>query len=493
MKQSKLSTILDISTLILLYFIFLCAIIADKYTIMSNYIFENTFSNFDIDPIVDIEISRWRCQDGFYPLFNFSYPGYDSACYNKTSKDYTPNSNKHFCKKDENFLNKVDKTPMIGWREKVICIKRESFKNDSYISPSNDTCKEDYKFCGYADSFKDKFCVKNERDCPIFFFEINKTNIYKNDNNISSHSLDKFNSLFYSNNSTEILEKGPTIKIDFSIASEFPCIIKERISPIGKLFPLMLKESLKYYGCRSPENFKNKFSNKLNNSDSDLYFDTRYESIDSYELLSFNNDNDMEILNSLPDLGDYTLDKNIKIKLYSRPYIYPNFKCQVNSLDFFDIVKIYKEVKLDNFLLNIYILGNLVILCIFISIISLMKITSKSQNLILSLFKILSCFLLCYLICNQAFSIKDKDDKLNSLYFSLSENNCLDEVTKTTLKNIFYTIETFNFKSKLIDIIYYSLFFYLGFILIQFLKFCHKLYLRYLKKRNSVTSKKDKK
>ena len=98
MKQSKLSTILDISILILLYFIFLCAIIADKYTIMSNYIFENTFSNFDIDPIVDIEISRWRCQDGFYPLFNFSYPGYDSACYNKTSKDYTPNSNKHFCK-----------------------------------------------------------------------------------------------------------------------------------------------------------------------------------------------------------------------------------------------------------------------------------------------------------------------------------------------------------------------------------------------------------
>jgi len=511
MKESKLSTISDVIILIILYFIFLCAIIADKYTIMGNYIFENTFSNFNIDPIVDIDISRWRCRDGYNPLFNHSYPGHYSACYDPITKDYRLEKNENECKENENFLEKVDITPMNGWKEKVICIKRESFKNNSYISPRGIDCKDGYKYCGYADSFEDKYCVEKERDCPIFFFEINKKDTYNStEKEIKSHVLNDEYSLFYSNNSTKILNKGVFMKIDFSVASKYPCIRADRISPFGEEYPLMLEESKKKYGCKPSDAEKwqktveEYYDGNYNNPDILLYsqrkkksninetkfFDFRYKPIDFYDLNNFDNDNDMEFLNELPIIKNFTPNTNITIKLYSRSYIYPNITCLKNSTEkFFEIENMYKDLKFDNFLLNIYILGNLLILCIFISVISLMKITSKTQNLILSLLKIITCLILLILISKQVSLIQKGDYNMRDIYTNINQDYCLDEVTKTTLKNVFYVTETFFFKQRLMKTIYYTIFVYLAFIIIQFLKFWHKVYLRFNEQKRGNTTK----
>lgn len=504
-KKSKVTVFTDIIMLIMLFFTFLCSIISDKYTIMSKYIFLNIFANYETNPIVEIDISRWRCKSDFNPLFNYSYPGHYSACYNNSTGKFYTDVPKEECKKTREifYIEGIDETPMNAWRSKVICVRRESYFNKSLIMPSNQECPEEFKFCGKLNKFNDKYCVKERYRCPIFYLEIRLNNEYnKSDNTIQYKELDKNRILLYSNNSTEKLyQEGNYIKNDFQVGVNFPCIKKTRISTFddGNVFPLILEQSSKKIGCKPKEDEEGTHIHKDDNDihktnitiedDEEYYYDKRYEKIDSYTISDFNIDNDLKYLNDIPNLKNWKQTSDKEIILYSRPYTFPNFTC-ANITHITDIQSSYTEIKVKHYIVIVLILSNLIILCLFISILSLMKITSRNQNLFLSVIKIIQSLIFMYFIAIYILSIRQKDKEFKKLYsFLFNNENCIDNVSKNALENIYHFHEALNFRELMIELIYYTGFPYFSCIIIQFLKFLHKVYLRIRNKNRNKQAK----
>jgi len=483
-KKSKVTVFTDIIMLIMLFFAFLCSIISDKYTIMSKYIFLNIFSDLKAYPIVEIDTSRWRCKSDFYPLFSYVYPGHHSTCYNNITghPDYvTP---KEDCKQSPNvfYIQGIDEVPM------------------------------------YINLFGDKYCVKKKHPCPIYYLEIKLDNQFnKSDDTIQYKELDKNRVLLYSNNSTEKLyESGNYIKSDFQVGVNYPCIKKNRISSDGNVFPLILAENKGRIGCKPIESEededghniyekdeskfklladhdkagKQKTINSIAKEDDNYYYDKRYIKIDSYTIGEFNTDNDLKYLNEIPNLKDWTQDENARqINLYTRPYSYPNFTC-ANITQFSDIEQSYKLIKLEHYIVNVILLSNLICLCLLISILSLMKITSRNQNLCLSFFKIIQSLVFMYFIARYIFSIRKKDDVFKTLFsFLFGKENCVDPVAKNALENIYHFHDALVFREQMIEIIYYTGFPYFACIVIQFLKFMQKVYLRIRNKERNKEAK----
>lgn len=531
-KKSKVTVFTDIIMLIMLFFTFLCSIIADKYTIMSKYIFINIFSDYKGYPIVEIDISRWRCKSDFNPLFGYEYPGHYSACYNNITGIPDLETPKEDCRKSPNvfYIEGIDETPMYAWRSKVICIRRENYSNKSMEIPSYMECPEGYRFCGNLNLYWDKFCVKPRYKCPIYYLQIKLQNEFnKSDDTIQYKELDKNHVLLYSNNSTEKLyEPGNYIKSEFQVGVNYPCIKKSRISTDGNVFPLILSESAQRIGCKPRDdgddnddheqmhhqstqppklkllaeqaraekpqtakdnlNAKNK-AKKNGEDDDDYFYDKRYTKIDSYTVTGFNNDNDLKYLNEIPNLGNWKQDYTKEINLYSRPYSYPNFTC-ANITHFSNIEESYKIIKVEHYIIIVILLSNLICLCMFISILSLMKITSRNQNLCLSIFKIIQSLVFMYFIARYILSIREKDDAFKVMFsFLFNNENCIDSVSKNALEKIYHFKEALSFREEMIEIIYYTGFPYFACIVIQFLKFVHKVYLRIRNKDRNKQAK----
>jgi len=516
-KKSKVTVFSDILMLIMLFFTFLCSIIADKYTIMSKSIFLNIFSDYKAYPIVEIDISRWRCKSDFNPIFNYYYPGHHSACYNNITGVADYSIAKEECKINQSvfYIQGIDESPMYAWRSKVICIRRENYTNKSLEIPSYMDCPENYRFCGKLNTYGDKFCVKLKYRCPIYYLEIKLKNQFnKSDDTIQFKELDKNSVLLFSNNSTEKLyEPGNYIKSEFQVGVNYPCIKKNRISSDGNVFPLVLEDNAEIIGCKSSDYKENDHKHSENNGnkkhmrmlsglksdktnkniknnnnnivkdededeDEDYYYDKRYIKIDSYSIADFNNHNDLKYLNEIPNLKNWTQDNTKKINLYSRPYSYPNFTC-ANITHFSNIEESYREIKVKHYIINVILLSNLITLCLFISILSLMKISSRNENLCLSIVKIIQSLVFMYFIARYIFSIRKEDVAFKYLYSFLFVNeNCIDPVSKNALEKIYHFKEALAFREQMIDNIYYTGYPYFFCIVIQFLKFVHKVYLR---------------
>jgi len=519
-KKSKVTVLTDILMLIMLFFAFLCSIIADKYTIMSKYIFLNIFGNEIESPIVEIDISRWRCKSDFEPLFNYEYPGHYSGCYNNITGDFNNFIKKEQCIKYNStfYIDGVTESPMNAWRSKVICIRREDYsKITQYVLKDND-CPNGYKFCGFLNQFKDKYCVLEKFRCPIYYLEIKpKTYLNLTDDTIQFKVLDGKNLLLYSNNSTEKLyEEGSYIKNDFKVGVNYPCIKKNRISTNGNNFPLIKEQNKENLGCVPKENnddhhetkegdekhlrilennniyknltLKNNTIKKFKNDD-DFYFDKRYTVIDSYLLSDFNTDNDLKYLNEIPNLKNWTRNKDELMYLYSKPYTYPNFTC-ANLNKFINLEEMYKNIKLQHYIVNVILLCNLICFCLFISLLSLMKITSRNQNLGLSLIKIIISSIFLFYIAKYIFSIRSSDQEYKILYIKLFDlNDCIDPVSKNALDKIYHFKDALIFRQQMIEIIFYTGYPYFTCIIIQFLKFLHKVYLRIRNKDRNKEAK----
>jgi len=483
---------------------------------MSKYIFLNIFGRLETNPIVEIDISRWRCKSDFSPLFDYKYPGHYSGCYNNSTGYFNKDTNKEECRKIINsfYIQGMDETPMNAWRSKVICVRRESYSYKSVFAAANEECPKGYKFCGRLNQFNDKFCVIKKNKCPIFYLDIKLIDkINKTDDTIQFKQLDTNMVLVYSNNSTELLnEEGNFIKNDFQVAVNFPCIKKNQISTFddGNIFPLILEQNKKKIGCKPQDNHNyhdNHNENDVENNrninlnrvedknkyilkdDKEYYFDKRYIKIDSYKISEFNSNNDMNYLNDIPNLKNWKQIKDKEIILYSRPYTYPNFTCaDVSHIS--EINNSYVEIKLMHYVVIVLLLSNLIVLCLFISILSLMKITSRNQNLFLSILKIIQSFIFLYFIADNILSIREKDEDFKTFYSFLFQNeNCIDIVSKNGLEKIYHFQDGLVFREYIIELIYYAGFPYLSCIIIQLIKFLHKLYLRIRNKDRNKQAK----
>lgn len=537
-KKSKVTIFTDLAMVIMLFFCFLCGIISDKYTIMSRMIFLNVFSNFESGPIVEIDISRWRCKSGFSPLFNYSYPGHDSACYDNSTGIFALGTSKEECllsKTSNNkliYIEETQPTEMIAWRSKVVCVKRDyAHLNKSVMISSERECPENYKYCGNVNNFNDKYCILAKYQCPIFYLDIlPKTKVNKSDTSIQYVSLDNSFMLVYSNNSTEKLQEGIKIKIDFKVGFDYPCIKRTRIpyQDPHSFIPMLKKEAKSLLGCKPPSEdanehqimnmriyeYNNNNYKDLNRSliepnyvplknaivgntsnqageevDESIYSDKRYSLMDSYFISEFNNDNDLKYLNDIPNLKDWVNNKRILLNLYSRPFVTFNLTC-LNMTDFSIMKSTYTDIKVMHYIINILLLVNLISLCLHISILSLMKITSRNQNLILSIIKIIQSLIFMYFIAKQIFKLRDKDDKLQQYYKAQYLNeSCLDQVTRNGFDKIYHFKDGLSFRESMIELIYYTGFPYLACIVIQFLKFLHKVYLRLRNKKRNIQAK----
>ena len=524
-SKSKLTILTDILMLIILFFTFMCSIIANKYTLLLKLSFLETFQNQYTNPITKIDISRWRCKSNYNYLFDFSYPGNLYGCYDYNTSELLLNiTNKEECVGSKRaFIEGIDNTPMSAWRSKVICVKREDYTNISYITRQKDNCPEGYKFCGFYNVFNDNFCVINDYKCPIFYFDIKRNNETKIDYANYLQLSDKYE-LVYSYNTSNQYINSSYVKVDFRIGEDFPCITKNRFSYKYQLFPFL--NNKEKFGCfenKTVDHSKiinnadktsddgNKISDNFNktteiiyeiyendiiynkkdnkNIEYENYLDKRYEVIDSsYKRFDFNEANDLKFLNDLPTIDDWKNNSTATLKLYSRPYISPNFTCLGdNYKKFFEMKEHLDKLKKLNFTLICLLLGNLFSLCFFITILTLMKITSINQNLMMSILKNIHSCLFCFFIYWYIQSIYEKDQEFKMNYFYFLNIQCFDKTTEFAIENVNGFKEILNIRRINLNVIIYSGLPYCICLFIQILNLAYKTSIRIRNRgRNSV-------
>lgn len=504
-KKSKITVYTDLIMLIILFFTFLCAIISHKYTLLSKFIFLKVFDNYYTFPITNIEGSRWRCKSNFTYLFEYNYTGHKYGCFDNNTKILLTNITQEDCTSSYPkgvYIEGIDKTPMNAWKSKVICFKRENYKDKYKIVKQTENCPESYKFCGFSNNFNDRYCVKNEYKCPIFYFNITSTNDpdKKNEELFSYVDLDEKYSLIYSNNHENPYVNNSFIKVDFQIGEDYPCINKNLLTYKNKLFPFL--NDKERYGCYKNNSMVNRkdppkhidrenYNKTLNfGIEYEQYLDKRFTEIDKVKVFRFNIENDLKYLNDLPQIDTWKVNKTINYNLYSRPYVSPNFTClNSNITRYTDLDNFYNDVKIYNYILICLLLGNFIFLCFFISILSLMKITSRNQSLLLSFLKNIQNGGFFYFSVLYIFKINEKNDYFNESFTFLSDEHCLDETSRFGFTQIFEIEKYLEYRKHNIDVIFYSGIPYFICMILQVFKFFNKIYLRIRNKERNIQAK----
>lgn len=152
--------------------------------------------NWDLGPILDIQIAKNECPLEYQIIARHKFEGYNPGCYcGFNGSLYLGNCNLEAYSRGCEDINRIKETKLPLWHEFNLCGKRMK-RNYLSLNISNDTlqCEENYKKCGILDQYENILCVNKTEECPINFFQIlNRKNydeftkekdIYEQNNNI---------------------------------------------------------------------------------------------------------------------------------------------------------------------------------------------------------------------------------------------------------------------------------------------------------------------
>lgn len=474
MRNSKLTTITDALLLTVAFIMFIDSVLEMKDTVLvKKKLFKKVFRHDNLGPIEDIKVGRNMCDEdaGYTSFFNFTFQGVKRGSYSSNTGTFSDSS----CEADD--INCVDipeiKSQYLSvFADKVLCLKRMQLTTDNHLSLAKGLqCTSGYKQCGLYNNFEDKFCVKNNLPCPINYIAFKETKDidFKN----ITYKYEEMQNGFWivsSNNMTD--EK---LAIDFEVAENYPCLEYERISVNGTFPPYPRMNNLDLFGCNAGDY-------KDPSLIIDDGFDKRYEVLSEYAKFSFLYDNDLiRKYDSLPEVAGWKSDLvDNNVKLYKRAYISANLTCTSNEAFniFHDNVEKLKVLK---YVQMVSCLCNVVILCFFISLLSLVKILKQWFHVILNVVKILiSSAFVAYSITQSYHSFQLT--KSTNEYMKLLQTDCTDKFTDAAIMR--YDVDG-NIKriNCLNQYLYFFSISYGVVTFIQFIRLCYKIYIR-IKNRN---------
>jgi len=201
MKVKALTITTEILLLVIVFVMFILAILGERQYVRIRNAYNIIFFNNNLTYIEDIKKSRVKCLHGYKPILSREmFLGIDGGCYNKQK-------NKYYRHKECETNNKqieIEVPPFEVnrfkvFKDKLICIKRFGAKysklNFIHI-PFNETCPDNYKTCGFFNEFYDKLCTKDK--CPITYFEIVKEKDHESEKKYISLRDDTY--IAFSNN-----------------------------------------------------------------------------------------------------------------------------------------------------------------------------------------------------------------------------------------------------------------------------------------------------
>jgi hypothetical protein len=427
MKQSQFTKIIDVVLITLAFIIVLIAMLLMKYTIIIKYRIEtNIFQNIDKGPIQDIAVGRSKCEDDFEPFYYDYFPGVEEGSYHITDEQ---NKDGHYshepCEDEEEDPNcksipEIPKYDLKLWRDKVLCLKRydPAGYNTTYVIAASDAeCPPKTRLCGYYNKFLDKLCFDEEIRCPVNYISIERKRIQ--DDSYVSIDLESNYTLVYSFD--RIFDIVP---IDFNITQYIPCVESDRKSfdPNVGYFPFI--NELETFGCNQTE------ENYFDHFDDDGY-DYRYKYLDSMKKFNYYTQNDLKKkYELLPDIGkEYTFEKELKsfVYLVSRGYNSINMKC-VSPYDYQRFIYNLFRIKSFYFEHLSICLTNLILICVFVSILSLFKFVKKKQYVHLGLQFLKIAWSIVFIVFNFSYAHMGigKIDKLAGFLADINSTDCVD-------------------------------------------------------------------
>jgi hypothetical protein len=380
MRNSLFTTFTDILLLIFSFVIFVTSVLEMKETIiLKQKIMNRIFQNDNLMPVDEITLSRNLCEteDGFYPIFNYTFTGVRGGSYQLDNKHFYPSKCDPLGPKYSTCIDipNVNLQNLSIWDDKMICARR-MIEGSFIIVTKNTDCPANYKLCGIYNYYKDKLCILNNQKCPLNYVNFkNKNDIDRKDMSYKYLDLNSDYVLVVSNNIT-----NSTIPVDFKVAEYFPCLEIERLTydPLYPIYPLI--SNFEKFGC-------NRTFYDIHVTDSG--YDKRYTSLTYLKKSEFYYDNDLlQRYIELPGINNWKSDVFANtVWFMSRPYISLNFTCS-SVQDYNKFKSTIENFKKMKFTLMVFALSNIFILVMFISLLSLVKIIKAWLHSILTLIKI---------------------------------------------------------------------------------------------------------
>ena len=468
MKKSKVTVITDVFMLIFSFIFVILSVLSHKYLTNFRY-YTNILLIKDAYPVKSIEITRFNCRQDYEHFSNELYYGNVGGCYLPTlkllfDKNCTDDSISFI--EDRRSIPRIAETPLYIWRDTNICIKRYKLDNDSMYDyvPNTKECPQNYRKCGKIDAFNN-LCMLNDIDCPI-------TDIIFRDINSKDPIPDGYEQLALNDETTILLytrqpQLDKSIPIDFRISQNIPCIDSTMVSNITNIFPLQKQQEK--YGC--------KVINPSNKTEVEYQYDERYDVLDSYQLRKYYEQNELNDINSFPNLPTWKKDKNAVINLYKRTGVNINYECMdIDSRSSFN--RSDRTLKIVGFKMIIYSLANLFILCIFLSIINIIKVNNKIQNSLLNFFKLSFLALFIVLLFLDMDELNKLGKEMSRVLEVMKLEKCLDEITSSIYFKMMHIDKYLEYWNNTVSTITILNYIYIGVFIIQFFKFVHKTYLR---------------
>lgn len=504
MKINKTNILMDFFSLIFGFMTFICCFFEMKSVIYIKDKVEKYIIGSDFEPIVNITISRSRCEteNGFYPILNYKFKGIDENCYDVNNHKFLNES----CTNSDNFkmVNQINERTINIWRERNVCAKKVKNNTDNYTfyfeynNNANEIDKGDKTYCGYLNNFRDEIRndslkikvyvsgKNNESYCPINFINIyNSTeneidDDYDNNNITANYEFSDGYILNYSKNNNE-----GNILTDLIISEDFPCLEKERKSNTTEQFPML--NEIKNFKC---------------NRDLDLYydydfkkekfiytFDQRFEVIDNVTKYQLFKDNGFDILyNSLPYINNsnWTNDLNSShFGLFYRSF-YLDKDNNTSFHDYHHSIKKLFKLHYARLCINI---GNLLILIFFIVILGLIKFVLAICHTLVFFLKLVILFLI--FLTNIIIIGYSKNLMSDDVKYFINKGNCYDYnnedcpfdfLSSKLIKryNLYTMMDSYDIIIKY-EIGFWWAFF--SFNLIQAFRLIHKIYIRIKNKK----------
>lgn len=490
MKNSKVTAIVDFFLIFFSFTMLVCSIISLKYIVNIKTVFHKIFQNWYQMPFEDIIGTRWRCPNEYFPLINYTIPGTNQSGYYDAVHDIV-DTECRFINKCERW-NKIPRMDINVWRNTTLCGKIWDATNYTYtVVPRNMDCNKGWDMCGIYDNNESKFCVKHmdydpnynkTKPPPIVKCPINHLKLMNNSEieiSIKNGSWPAKTNVIYMRSQSLVFSRNKNstsvIPIDFRVSENIPCIIPRRLSNFSELFPFSNFTGWNY-GCNiKPNDYTINYT----------LLDYRYKLLDTFSASEFYFNNDIDVF---PDMKNWKNNKSQVFNLFYRPYVTTNNTCfgwgydEETALDDKIIA-----TKSNQFTLVSLYLVNLIFLSIFVSLLNLMKIQSKIQNTLISFIKLIfsSSFIIAnFILINLTIGAVDYLYEREKVF---NNRKCMDISIYVTYNEIYdlkaYVDRLYRYSTFLFFMAYP----YTGLIILQVLKFIHKIYFRIRNmKRNKI-------
>ena len=491
MKINRTTIVMDLLGVFCGIAIFLICFLEMKNIILiKNKMLSGVFTK-NFEPVINITLGRSKCyeKNEFYPIINYTFSGVDEDCYMQKKELF---KNKSKCteqeiEKEEGInIEQIEFKKIQIWRDKNMCSKIAKNKTQKVtengvdkdkpmflIITNNDSCKNDYKECGYITNRKKKLCMlikgdNKTNECPINYIIItNKTTNYTNNENY--HILDFIDGykMIFSNKKTD-----GNIIFDFKISEgEFPCLEIERFANSTKMFPKL--KNYEYYGCNSTINGISHPNEKYLDG-----YDDRYIKIDTISKQILFRDNDLDLnYRELPNLysnnniiWENDIDK-ANFSLFYRDFYNDKENCEnytifEKNISFLDKYQYWRLVGS---------LCNILILVLLISVLGLMQVVIAIYH---TLFFSLKIFFSYTIFAINIFLIEKSRTILPSLISFINNSKiCYDKQSIEIIRR-YNIIELSNNSKILYEVEEYCWFAYCLFNFVQTLRLINKIHIR---------------